>query len=147
MKKIIDSRKLLGATAKSDLQELAKLYKGLMKQHHPDRFQDETERAAAEQLSTKIIEAYKFLESIHPETHAANAADFETTVATNIANWHYQHQTLHLTFGDGSVYEYYSVPSNVYNKFVATNGQPRFARRHIIGTYAGRKVSGPKPKE
>ena len=147
MKKITDSRRLLGATAAMSLKELNTLYKGLMKQHHPDRFQDEAQRAEAEAMSTRIIEAYKFLESVHPETHKANAAEFDATVATNIANWHYQHQTLHVTFGDGSVYEYYGVPTNVYNKFVGTNGQPRFARRHIFGSFPARKVSGPKPKD
>lgn len=147
MKKITDSRRLLGATAAMGLKELNTLYKGLMKQHHPDKFQDEQQRAEAEAMSTRIIEAYKFLESVHPETHKANATEFDATVATNIATWHYQHQTLHVTFGDGSVYEYYGVPANVYNKFVGTNGQPRFARRHIFGAFPARKVSGPKPKD
>ena len=103
MKKISDSRKLLGATSAHTLKELNTLYKGLMKTHHPDRHQDEALKQQAEAMSQHVIEAYKFLESIHPETHAANAEEFEKTIASNIGNWHYQHMTLHITFGDGTV--------------------------------------------
>jgi curved DNA-binding protein CbpA len=143
MKKISDARALLGATSATPLKELNTLYKGLMKKHHPDRFQEEAERTEAEAASQRIIEAYKFLESIHPETHAANSPEFERSVASNIGNWHYQHQTLHITFGDGSVYEFYSVPPKVYNKFLNTDGNTRFARRHIFGEFIHRRVSGP----
>jgi DnaJ-class molecular chaperone len=147
MKKISESRKVLGSVPGQPLKELNTLYKGLMKKHHPDRFQDEKERLEAETMSQHIIEAYKFLESIHPETHAVNAPEFEKTVASNIGNWHYKSMTLHVTFGDGSVYEFFGVPVNVYNKFVNTNGNTRFAKRHIFESYTFRKISGPKATE
>ena len=118
-----------------------------MKTHHPDRFQDDVQRQEAEATSQRVIEAYKFLESIHPETHAANAVEFEKTVASNIGNWHYKHLTLHVTFGDGSVYEFYGVPQNTYNKFQKADGNTRFAKRHIFEAYTHRKVSGPKAAE
>ena len=80
MKKINDSRKLIGATSATALKELNTLYKGLMKTHHPDRFpNDEEKRHEAEELSKHLIDAYKFLESIHPETHAVNAEDLAHT--------------------------------------------------------------------
>ena len=144
MKKISDGRKLLGATSLTTLKELNPLYRGLMKKHHPDRFPDEVEKQEAEAMSQRVIEAYKFLESIHPETHAANTAEFEQTVASNIKNWHYQHQTLHIDFGDGSVYEFYGVDPKTYNKFTQADGSTRFARRHIFPGRSFRKVSGPK---
>ncbi len=147
MKKISDSRKLLGATSANSLKELNSLYKGLMKQHHPDRFQDEQQKQEAEATSQRVIEAYKFLESIHPETHTANAAEFDKSVASNISNWHYQHMTLHITFGDGSVYEFYGVDPKAYNKFTNADGNTRFAKRHIFGSYVHRRVSGPKATE
>ncbi len=147
MKKISESRKVLGSVPGQSLKELNTLYKGLMKKHHPDRFQDEKERLEAETMSQHIIEAYKFLESIHPETHVVNAPEFEKTVASNIGNWHYKSMTLHVTFGDGSVYEFFGVPVNVYNKFVNTNGNTRFAKRHIFESYTFRKISGPKATE
>lgn len=144
MKKINDSRKLMGATAATSLKELNTMYKSLMKSHHPDRFpDDERQRQEAEEFSKHLIDAYKFLESIHPETHEKESSDFEKTVASNIANWHYKSLTLHITFGDGSNYEFYSVPQKVYNKFVGTDGNTRFARRHIFAAHPFRKVSGP----
>jgi DnaJ-class molecular chaperone len=142
MKKISESRKVLGATPATTLKELNTLYKGLMKTHHPDKFQDEALKQQAEETSQHVIKAYKFLESIHPETHALNAEAFEKTVASNIGNWHYKSMTLHVTFGDGSVFEFYGVPQNTYNKFVNTDGNTRFAKRHIFGSFTHRKVSG-----
>ena len=55
--------------------------------------------------------------------------------------------SLHITFGDGSAYEFYSVDPKTYNKFVNTDGNTRFARRHIFGSFTHRKVSGPKATE
>jgi DnaJ-class molecular chaperone len=144
MKKIIDSRRLLSATAKSDLAELSKLYKTLMKVHHPDRFTDEKERHEAEATSKHLIEAYHFLVSISPETHAKNTEEYEKTITTSpIKDWHYKAQTLHVTFNDGSIYEYFSVPSNVYNKFIKADGNARFARRHIFSVFTYRRIGGP----
>ncbi len=147
MKRITESRKLLNAPVGATLKELNTLYKGLMKQHHPDRVLDETLKKQAEETSQRLISAYKFLESIHPETHATNAEEFEKTVASIISDWHYKSMTLHVTFGDGSVYEFYGVPQNTYNKFLNTDGNTRFAKRHIFGSFTHRKVSGAKEKE
>lgn len=145
MKKILESRRALGATAKSDLAELSRLYKTLMKQHHPDRFTDETERTQAEETSKHLIEAYHFLVSINDETHVKNTEEYErTTSSAPITDWQYKAQVLTVNFGDGTVYEYFGVPSNVYNKFLNTNGNPRFARRHIFLSFTRRRVSGPK---
>lgn len=141
MKKIIDSRNLLGASPKSDLKELGLLYKALMKAHHPDKFQDEGERQQAEDTSKHIIDAYHFLVSIHPDTHALNKEEYDQLTATKaITDFHYKAQTLHATFADGSVYEYYSVPVKVYNKFVNNDGNLRFARRHILHSYTYRRI-------
>lgn len=144
MKKILDSRKLLGATAKTDLKELALLYKGLMKTHHPDRFQDEAQRQQAEETSKHIIDAYQFLVSIAPETHAQNAEQYERTITGSaITDFHYKAQTLNVTFADGSVYDYFGVPANVYNKFVNNDANLRFARRHICQAFTRRMVKKP----
>ena len=97
MKKINDSRKLIGATSATALKELNTLYKGLMKTHHPDRFpNDEEKRHEAEEFSKHLIDAYKFLESIHPETHEKDLEGFERTVSSTITNWHYKSLTLHV---------------------------------------------------
>ncbi len=143
MKKINDSRKLIGATSATPLKELNTLYKGLMKTHHPDRFpNDEEKRHEAEEFSKHLIDAYKFLESIHAETHEKDLEGFEKTVSSTITNWHYKSLTLHVTFGDGSTYEFYGVPQKTYNKFVNTDGNTRFAKRHIFESFVHRKVTG-----
>jgi curved DNA-binding protein CbpA len=131
MKRITESRKLLNAPVGATLKELNTLYKALMKQHHPDRVLDATLKQEAEDLSQRVISAYKFLESIHPETHAANAAEFERSVASIISDWHYKSMTLHVTFGDGSVYEFYGVPQNTYRRR-SERTYPRTSFRYLI---------------
>ncbi len=143
MKQIIESRKILGATAGMGLQELQVLYKGLMKKHHPDRFQDEAQRLEAEELSQRIIGAYKFLESLHPETNAVRAEEFEHTLTHGILNWQYKAQVLELEFTDGSKYAFYGVTPNIYKKFVNSDGTGRFVRRHLAGNFPQRRVNGP----
>jgi molecular chaperone HscB len=147
MKEITESRKLLGALPGMTLKELDGLYKGLMKKHHPDRFQDDGERQEAEVVSQKIITAYKFLVGIHPETHASREEDMERTMASGITNWQYKAQVLQLDFGDGSKHAFYGVPVKAYNKFVGSDGTPRFVRRHLVGAYPQLRVNGPSPVE
>lgn len=142
MKEVIESRKLLGAAPGLTLKELSTLYKSLMKQHHPDRFQDTGEREAAEAMSQRIIAAYKLLEALHPETQAAKAGEFEETLASGIANWQYRGQVLRMVFGDGSEHAFYGVPPKTYNKFVGTDATPRFVRRHLAGAYPRRRLAG-----
>lgn len=141
MKKILDSRRLLGSTPKSDLKELSSLYKSLMKQHHPDKFTDPAEKEAAESMSTQIIDAYHFLVSIAPETHERDKDEYEQLTSTvPIRNWHYKAQVLQVYFTDGTEFEYYNVPQNMYNKFVNNDGNLRFARRHIFHSFTRRRV-------
>ncbi|MBK9177672.1 MAG: KTSC domain-containing protein [Flavobacteriales bacterium] len=138
MKEINESRNLLGAAPGLGLKELSLLYKSLMKKHHPDRFQVEEEREAAEAQSQRIIAAYKLLEALHPETQAAKAGEFEETMASGVATWQYKSQVLRVTFHDGSEHAFYGVPANTYNKFVNTDGTARFVRRHLAGSFARR---------
>ena len=85
MKKIIGYRKLLGVTEKTELQELKTIYRNLMKNWHPDKFNDDHEqKAEAEAKSKHIIEAYHFLVSIAPETRQQTIAEYTTTTTTNI---------------------------------------------------------------
>jgi DnaJ-class molecular chaperone len=144
MKEVLESRRLLGVNGELSLKELSNLYKGLMKQHHPDRFQEEEARAEAEAKSQRIIAAYKLLEALHPETQAAQAEEFEATLATGIANWQYKGQVLRISFGNGSEHAFYGVPPKTYNKFVGTDATPRFVRRHLIGAFPRRCETSPK---
>ncbi len=56
MKKITEYRKLLGVNEAAELQELKTVYRSLMKNWHPDKFQDDAEnKLEAEEKSKNII--------------------------------------------------------------------------------------------
>ena len=143
MKKIDDYRKLLGANKSSSLKELKTIYRNLMKDCHPDKFQnDEQGLLDAENQSKEIIEAYHFVVSINPETWAKNSEEYTNTISTVlIADIEYARQTLRNDYADGNSYEYFDVPKNIYIKFVNADSQNRFARRQICNSYVYRKVT------
>ncbi|RKR80052.1 DnaJ-like protein [Mucilaginibacter gracilis] len=143
MKKIVDYRKLLGVTEAAELKELKTIYRNLMKDWHPDKFQDNHEgKLEAEEKSKHIIEAYHFLVSIAPETRQQSLAEYtETTTSSNIADFEYKSQTLQITFLDGSSYEYFDVPKAVYVKLINADSPGRFARRHIYNTFVYRNLT------
>ena len=142
MKRIVESRKLLNADKTTDLANLKLIYRNLIKEWHPDKFQDDDERKEVAALTSKnIIEAYHLLVSVAPETHASNSEIYTNTINNSgIDDFVYKGQTLKVTFHDGSVYEYFGVPNNVYTKFLNSPGQSRFARRHIFNEYLHRNV-------
>jgi hypothetical protein len=142
MKKIADYRKILGVGKTVDLAELKTIYRNFMKEFHPDRFQDDNEREAAEERSKEIIEAYHFLVSIAPETLAQTASLYaETTSTASILDFEYKSQVLKVQFSDGSTYEYFEVPRNIYLKLINADSPGRFARRHIYNSFPYRSMS------
>jgi DnaJ-class molecular chaperone len=143
MKKIIESRKLLGVTKEAELKELKSIYRTFMKEFHPDKFvNDETAKAVAEEKSKEFIEAYHLLVSISPETHAQQLDKYtEVITASRIENFQYKGQTLTIDFVDGSSYEYFGIPKSVINKLNSSDTPDRFARRHIYHEFIYRRVS------
>ena len=141
MKRITDYRKLFNITKETDLGELKTIYRNLMKECHPDKFQETEEKEAAELKSKTIIEAYHFLVSISPDTHSVNSEEYElTTTTSGIEDFLYKGQTLKVTFQNGSVYEYFGVQKNTYNKLLNSPTATRFARRHIFHSHIYRNV-------
>ncbi len=143
MKKIVDYRKLLGVNESAELQELKTVYRSLMKNWHPDKFQDSPEsKLEAEEKSKTIIEAYHFLVSIAPETRNQSLAEYTLTTTTSaLADFEYKSQVLKVSFLDGSEYEYFDVPKAVYVKLINADSPGRFARRHIFNNYVYRSTS------
>lgn len=143
MKKIIESRRLLGVTKEADLKELKTIYRNFMKEFHPDKFtNDEAGRLVAEEKSKEFIEAYHLLVSIAPETHAQQLEKYtEVITASRIENFQYKGQTLIIDFIDGSSYEYFGIPKNLYNKLISSDTPDRFARRHIYHEFIYRRMS------
>ncbi len=145
MKKVADYRKLLDVDKTVELKELKSIYRGLMKEWHPDKFSGNEEgKLEAEEKSKEFIEAYNFLVSINSETLELNKEEYEkTTSEANVLDYHYKARILHVNFSDGSVYEYFEVPSNVYNKLLSSNTPARFIRRNICTEFSYRKVTNP----
>jgi len=142
MKRINEYKKLFNVEPTTDLKELKTTYRNLVKEWHPDKFQDEDEkRTEAELKSRQIIDAYHFLVSIAPETIAANAEEYNnTTSESNIADFRHKGLLLEVTFLDGATYEYFGVPKSVYIKLVNSDKQLRFAKRNIFNSYVYRKT-------
>ncbi|MES2555721.1 MAG: KTSC domain-containing protein [Bacteroidota bacterium] len=143
MKRIVDYRKLFNADQNTDLAQLKLMYRKLVKEWHPDKFQDgDVLKQEAEIKSKVIIDAYHFLVSIAPETREANLEEYTQTVSTNmITDFHYKGQLLKVTFVNGSVYEYFGVKPNVYTKLVNAATPERFARRHVFHSHLFRNVT------
>jgi curved DNA-binding protein CbpA len=143
MKKIIESRKLLGVDKVVELRELKSIYRNFMKDWHPDKIQDDPKaKLEAEEKSKAFIEAYHLLVSVAPETHAQDLEKYtEVITSSRIADFQYKSQTLRVNFLDGSSYEYFGLPKNTYGKLVNSDTPDRFARRHIYHSFIYRKVS------
>jgi DnaJ-class molecular chaperone len=143
MKKIDDYRKLLGVTKTATLKELKSVYRGMMKDFHPDKIQDnEIAKLEAEEKSKSVIEAYHFIVSISPETWATYKEEYTQTISNSlIADLEYKNQTLRIDYADGNSFEYFDVPKNIFTKFINADSQNRFARRQICNAYVYRKVS------
>lgn len=146
MKRIIEYRKLFDVTREADLAQLKKVYRNLVKEWHPDKFQDgDPKKAEAELKSQEIIEAYSFLVSISPETHALSKDEYAEVISTQmIEDFQYKGMAMKITFQNGNVYEYFNVQPSIYNKMRSTPTLERFARRHILTSYTYRKVMNTK---
>jgi hypothetical protein len=143
MKRIDKYRKLLGVTKAAELSELKTVYRNLIKEWHPDKFHSEPDlKVEAEEKSKHIIEAYHFLVSIAPETVVNTLPEYtETTNTSPVTDIQYEKMILQITFANGSSYEYFGVPKDLYIKLVNAPTPGRFARRHIYHQFVYRRVS------
>ena len=142
MKKIVEYRKLLNVDKTAELKDLKTIYRNVMKEAHPDKFQgDEAGLKEAEENSKKIIEAYHFLVSINPETLKQNLPEYTETIATaTISDYKFVEGRLIINFSNGSVYEYISVPKATYVKMVNADSPGRFAKIHNLNSFTWRKA-------
>lgn len=141
MKRINEYKKLFNVEKDADLKQLKTTYRNLVKEWHPDKFQEGDLRASeAELKSRQIIDAYHFLVSIAPETIANNLDEYTTTTSkSGIADFKHKGQLLEISFLDGTTYEYFGVPKTVFSKLINSDKQYRFAKRNIFHSYLYRK--------
>ncbi|HUH74480.1 MAG TPA: KTSC domain-containing protein [Chitinophagales bacterium] len=142
MKRINEYKKLFGVEKEIDLKILKKSYRDLVKEWHPDKFQDgDDKQEEAEIQSRRIIDGYHFLVSIAPETIEQNLESYTETINNSgIVDFKHKGQLLELTFNDGSIYEYFGVSKQVFQKLINTDKINRFARRTIYPNYVYRKT-------
>jgi len=143
MKRIERHRAILGVDDKATLSDLKKVYRKIMMEWHPDKFQySEASKKMAEEKSTKLIASYHFLVSVHVETHAATKTEYTATIMeASIDDFEFKSEILRVVFSDGNEYEYYGVPKAIYVKLVNSDTPDRFARRHIYENYLYRSTS------
>ncbi|WP_273273604.1 KTSC domain-containing protein [Maribacter polysiphoniae] len=141
MKRINQYKKLFGVEKDIDLKTLKTTYRNLVKEWHPDKFQEgDVQREEAEVNSRSIIDGYHFLVSIAPETLAANRDAYTETISNSgIAEFIHNGLVLEITFTDGTTYEYFGVTKPIYIKMVNANKLNRFAKRSIYPKYTYRK--------
>ncbi|WP_299221431.1 KTSC domain-containing protein [uncultured Aquimarina sp.] len=141
MKRVNEYKKLFSVEKEIDLKTLKTTYRNLVKEWHPDKFlEGNPMREEAEEKSRKIIDGYHFLVSIAPETKAANQEAYNKTLAeSGIADFQHKGLLLEVSFLDGTTYEYFGVPKNVYMKLINSDRQFRFAKRSIFNSYLYRK--------
>lgn len=143
MKRIGAYKKLFQIENEITLSDLKKTYRKLVKEWHPDKFQEgDPMKEEAEMKSTEIIDAYHFLVSIAPETREQNIDIFNETISTcGIADFQHKSMNLKVTFFNGAIYEFFGVQHNVYKKLAQAPSPERFARRHIFNSHVYRVVS------
>lgn len=142
MKRINEYKKLFGIDNQIDLKVLKKSYRDLVKEWHPDKFQNgDALQEEAEIQSRKIIDGYHFLVSMAPETKEKNRpAYLETTSNSPIADYQHKGLLLVITFTNGSTYEYFGVTKQVFQKMMHAGNLNRFAKRNIYSKYIYRKT-------
>jgi DnaJ-class molecular chaperone len=141
MKRINEYKKLFQIENEIDLAALKSTYRKLVKQWHPDKFQDEDPlKEEALVMGRKVTDGYHFLVSIAPETKEANLQEYQKTILeSGIADFKHRGLLLEITFTDGSSYEYFGVNANVFKKLINADKQVRFAKRFIYESYLYRK--------
>jgi len=141
MKRIKEYKSLFNVEGPIVLGEIKKTYRNLVKEWHPDKFQEGDEKAAeAEEMTQQITAGYEFLISIAPETKEKSLAEYtETLNEVFIEDFQHKGMKLEVTFSNGMCYEYFGVSRNLYIKFVNSPKQMRFAKRNIFHSFLYRK--------
>lgn len=140
MKRINEYKKLFQVEKDLDLAELKSTYRKLVKQWHPDKFQEgDPLKEEAEIMGQRIVDGYHFLVSIAPETKEANLAEY-TALTTDCGIYDFKHKglMLEITFTNGAVYEYFGVNASVYKKLINSDSPVRFAKRSIYNNFVYR---------
>ncbi len=141
MKRISEYKKLFGVEKDIELKFLKKSYRNLVKEWHPDKFQNgDALQEEAELISRKVIDGYHFLVSMAPETKEKNLPAYTETISNSaISDYNHKGLLLEITFTDGTTYEYFGITKKVYQKMINAGNLNRFAKRSIYPKATYRK--------
>ena len=132
MKRINQYKKMFNVEKDIDLKELKKSYRNLVKEWHPDKFQEgDNKKEEAEVMSREIIDGYHSLVSMDEYT--------ETISNTGIQDFDHKGRVLEVVFTDGSTYEYFGVDVKLFKKLINADNRYRFAKRNIFNNFLYRK--------
>lgn len=141
MRRIKEYKKMFNVEGAIDLKEIKSTYRNLVKDWHPDKFQDEAKKAEAEVETVRIIDAYHFLVSIAPATKEANLDEYTNTIINaKVENIQHKSMLLTVSFSDGSTYEYFGVNRTLFLKFNNAKSLSNFGKRHIFNSFLYRKA-------
>jgi len=148
MKRINQYKKLFNVTPSTDLATLKKTYRNLVKEWHPDKFQESDPMHEEAKLKGKeVIDGYHFLVSIAPETKEANEKEYLATIETGIDDFQHKGMVLEVTFLNGATYEYFGINKKAYLKFLNADKQMRFAKRNIFHSVTYRRTKKAQEEE
>ncbi|MFT5337858.1 MAG: DnaJ-class molecular chaperone [Luteibaculaceae bacterium] len=141
MKRINAYKKLFAVESTTNLKSLKTKYRNLVKEWHPDKFQEDNPLAKeAEVKSQEIIDAYHFLVSMASETIEAEKETYvKETLESGVSDFKHKGQVLEVTFFDGNTYEYFGVKPPLYQKLINSDKQNRFLKRSIALEFPYRK--------
>lgn len=148
MKRINQYKKLFNVVPSTDLKALKSTYRSLVKEWHPDKFQESDPKHEEAKLKGKeIIDGYHFLVGIAKETIEANMKEYLASIETGIDGIKHKGLLLEITFMDSATYEYFGVTKNAYLKFLNADKQLRFAKRNVCHSFVYRKAKKAIEKE
>lgn len=140
MKRLNEYKKLFNVTETLELKTLKTTYRNLVKEWHPDKYQDgDPKKEEAELMGQKVIDAYHFLVSIAPETKEAHLEEYTNRCnECGISDYKHKGLLLEITFTDGASYEYFGVNEQLFKKLHNSDKQVRFAKRNIFTSFTYR---------
>jgi len=141
MKRVNEYKKLFNVTGPLELKELKSTYRSLVKEWHPDKFQEgDPKKEEAQVMGQRVVDGYHFLVSIAPETKEANLEEYNQTInECGIDDFKHKGLLLEITFTNGTTYEYFGVNEQLFKKLINTDKPVRFAKRSIYTSFTYRK--------
>ncbi len=152
--------KVLGVDRYSSQLDIKKAFRELIKQNHPDKFQnDKNTISVATKKSQLINEAYIILKHYQPPDlkklndysphyqrqgnkklmHDIGRGDVKSSNIKSVG-YDKDNNMLQIEFRNGYIYEYYNVPEEIFIDLLDAESKGRFGNRYIFYSYSYERV-------